>query len=108
MSQQSETADSVYSRLSLEPVSAAHLVQELRSRWGTEHGVGEVHRFVCEAAACLLLYEGVEVGDVIAGQFVPWQIASWEAGERIDAELMAMDLFIEDKSKYVFRTRPKG
>jgi hypothetical protein len=106
MSQQSDMADAVYRRLSSEPVAAAHLVRELRSRWGVEHGVGSVHGFVREVATCLLHHDDVEVGDVTAGRFVPWQLASWDADERIDAELMAMDLFLEDESKYVFRKRP--
>jgi hypothetical protein len=106
MSQQSDMADVVYSRLSSEPVSAAHLVRELRSRWGVEHGVGSVHGFVREVATCLLHHDDVEVGDVTAGRFVPWQLASWDADEKIDAELMTMDLFLDDESKYVFRKRP--
>ena len=106
MSQQSEMADVVYYRLSSEPVSAAHLVRELRSRWGGEHSVCSVHGFVREVATCLLHHDDVEVGDVTAGRYVPWQLASWDADERIDAELMAMDLFLDDESKYVFRKRP--
>jgi hypothetical protein len=106
MSQQSDMADAVYSRLSSEPVSAAHLIRELRSRWGVEHGVGSVHGFVREVATCLLHHDDVEVGDVTAGRFVPWQLASCDADERIDAELMALDLFLDDESKYVFRKRP--
>jgi hypothetical protein len=106
MSQQSDMADVVYRRLSSEPVSAAHLVRELRSRWGVEHGVGSVHGFVREVATCLLHHDDVEVGDVTAGRFVPWQLESCDADEKIDAELMAMDLFLDDESKYVFRKRP--
>ena len=106
MSQQSDMADAVYRRLSLKPVAAAHLVRELRSRWGVEHSVGSVHGFVRETATCLLHRDDVEVGDVTAGRFVPWQLAPWDADERIDAELMAMDLFLDDDNKYVFRKRP--
>ena len=106
MSQQSDMADVVYSRLSTEPVSAAHLVRELRSRWGVEHGVGSVHGFVREVATCLLHHEDVEVGDVSGGAFVPWPLQSWDADDKIDADLMAMDTFLEDKSHYVFRKRP--
>jgi hypothetical protein len=105
MSQQSDMADSVYSQLSLKPVSAAHLVRELRSRWGIEHGIGEVHRFVSEVATCLLGHDDIEVGDIAAGRFIPWQLESWEADDRIGAELMAMNLFLDDESKYVFRKR---
>jgi hypothetical protein len=106
MSQQSDMADDVYHRLSSQPVAAAHLVRELRGRWGVEHGVGSVHGFVREVATCLLHYDDVEVGDVTAGRFVPWPLPSSDADERIDAELMAMDSFLDDEDKYVFRKRP--
>jgi hypothetical protein len=105
MSQQSDMADVVYRQLSTEPVSAAHLVRELRQRWGSEHGVGSVHGFVREVATCLLEHEDVEVGDIAAGRFVSWTLAPWEAEEKIDAELMAMDSFLEDEDRYVFRRR---
>jgi hypothetical protein len=105
MSQQSDMADVVYHRLSSEPVAAAHLVRELRSRWGPEHSVGSVHNFVREAAACLLLHEDVEVGDVVTGRFVPWELASSDSDDKISEDLMAMDLFLDDESKYVFRKR---
>ena len=106
MSQQSDMADSVYERLSSQPVAAAQLVRELRSRWGVEHGVGSVHGFVREVATCLLHYEDVEVGDVQAGTFIPWPLPQWDADDKIDAELMAMDSFLDDEARYVFRKRP--
>jgi hypothetical protein len=106
MSQQSDMADDVYRRLSSQPVAAAHLVRELRSRWGVEHGVGSVHGFVREVATCLLHHDDVEVGDVRDGGFVPRSLPAWDADERIDAELMAMHTFLDDESQYVFRKRP--
>ena len=106
MSQQSDMADDVYRRLSTGPVGAAQLVRELRSQWGAEHGVGSVHGFVREVAACLLHHDDVEVGDVRGGQFVSWSLPAWDADERIDAELMAMDRFLDDESQYVFRRTP--
>src|SRR4051794_29211470 len=106
MSQQSDKAKVVYSQLRAGPVAAAHLVRELRERWGVEHGVGSVHGFVREVATCLLRHDDVEVGDVTAGRFVSWQLDQCDADERIDAELMAMDSFLDDEDKYVFRKRP--
>ena len=106
MSQQGDMADAVYSQLTSQPVAAAHLVRELRSRWGVEHGVDSVHGFVREVATCLLHYDDVEIGDVTAGRFIPWQLPPWDADQRIDAELVAMDLFLDDEDKYVFRKRP--
>ena len=106
MSQQSDMADDVYGRLSAGPVAAAHLVSDLRSRWGVEHGIGSVHGFIREVASCLLHHDDVEVGDVRGGQFISWSLPAWDADERIDAELMAMDTFLDDESQYVFRKRP--
>ena len=106
MSQQSDMADDVYSRLSAGPVAAAHLVRDLRSRWGVEHGIGSVHGFVREVATCLLHRDDVEVGDVRDGSFIPWSLPQWDADEKIDAELRAMNTFLDDESQYVFRKRP--
>jgi hypothetical protein len=97
MSQQSDMADAVYSRLSTSPVAAAQLVRELRSRWGAEHGVGSVHGFVREVATDLLHHDDVEVGDLRGGQFVSWLLPAWDADERIDAELMAWTGFLTMK-----------
>ncbi len=106
MSQQSDMADSVYVRLSAGAVAAAHLVRELRIRWGNEHGIGSVHGFVREVATCLLHHDDVEVGEVRDGRFAPWSLPPWEADEKIDAELMAMSTFLDDECLYVFRKRP--
>ena len=106
MSQQSDMADEVYGRLSAGPVAAAHLVRELRKRWGLEQGVGSVHGFVREVATCLLHHDDVEVGDVRDGRFAPWSLPSWDADEKIDAELMTMEKFLDDETQYVFRKRP--
>ena len=106
MSQQSDMADVVYSRLSAGPVAAADLIRELCDQWGVWHDVGEVHGFVREVATSLLHYEDVEVGDVRVGRFVPWSLPPWDADARIDSELMAMDKFLDDDSQYVFRRKP--
>jgi hypothetical protein len=108
MSQQSDMADAVYGRLSIGPVAVAHIVRELRSGWGAEHGVGSVHGFVREVATCLLHHDDVEVGDLKAGTFVSWQLPAWDADHRIDSELMAMRMFLDDETRYVFRKRQVG
>jgi hypothetical protein len=107
MSQQSDMAELVYGRLSTGPVAAAHLVHELRGRWGAEHGVGSVHGFVREVVTCLLYHEDVEVGEIRDGLFIPWPIPSWEADDKIDADLMVMRTFLDNESQYVFRKRPQ-
>lgn len=106
MSQQSDMAETVYSRLSKGPVSMAHLVRELRGRWGAEHGVLSVHGFVREVATCLLQHEDVEVGVLSEGRFLDWRLHPWEADEKIDRELMSMVAFLEDDNRYVFRKKP--
>jgi hypothetical protein len=107
MSQQSDMADAVYSRLEQGEVPAAELVQELRAKWGPEHRAPEVHRFVEEVAACLLHRDDVEAGDMTTGHFTPWSIEPWEAHKKIQDDLMSMASFLEDKTQYVFRRAQK-
>jgi hypothetical protein len=107
MSQQSEMADDLYERTGREPVAAADLVCELRTRWGPEHGVGSVHRFVEEVAACLLHHHDVEVGAMKADHFTPLPLEPWDAHKKIADELMSMETFFEDRTRYVFRRTPK-
>lgn len=108
MSQQSDMADAVYRRMGAGPVPVAAFVRDLRERWGSEFGVGAVHGFVREVAAFRLDRDDVEVGDIEDGSFVPWALPSWDADEKIDTELMAMDTFLEDETQYVFRRVSTG
>ncbi len=105
MSQQSDMADSVYGRLSEGPVSTAHLVRELRERWGAEHGVSAVHGFLREVATCLLWRGDVDLGDFREGRYVSWSLEPEDANARIDEELMSMSAFLADNSRYVFRKK---
>ncbi|MEO5668391.1 MAG: hypothetical protein ABIR96_10050 [Bdellovibrionota bacterium] len=105
MSQQSDMADAVYGRLSEGPVPTAHLVRELRDRWGGGHGVSAVHGFVREVATCLLWRGDVDLGDFKEGGFVSWSLEPEDANTRIDEELMSADAFLEDQSRYVFRKK---
>ena len=105
MSQQSEMADRIYERLYEGPVAVAQLVGELRERWGVEHGVAYVHGFIREVATCLLWTDEVEVGDIVGGRFIPWNIQGEDANSRIDEELMSMNAFLEDEGRYVFRKK---
>jgi hypothetical protein len=105
MSQQSDMADIAHRRLSDGPLPLAHIIRELRSKWGKEHGVLSVHGFVREVATCLLHYEDVEVGDIEKGRFIPWKLEPWDADEKIDQELMTMSVFLDDETHYVFRRK---
>src|SRR4029077_10841585 len=102
MSQQSDMADEVYHRLAHFDVSVSELVQELRRKWGPGRGVGEVHRFVEEVAACLLR-DDVELGDVIDGRFTSWGLEPGDAHFRLQQELLARDSFLDDSDHNVFR-----
>ena len=108
MSQQSDTAETVYSGLAESPVPLANLVREIRTRWGAEHGVGAVHGFVAEAAACLLRHEDVEIGDILDGRFVPWRLEPWDAHTKLDGELLSGQTFFEDETRAVFRITQKA
>ena len=105
MSDQSDLAEIVHDRLTAGPVPIAELVRELRIRWGTDHRVPAVHGFLCEVATCLLRRGDIEVGDVTDGRFVSWSIDPWDADARIYAELMAMETFLQDDCRYVFRRK---
>lgn len=102
MSQQSETADRFFQRLSEGPVPLAQLISELREKWGPDHLVGEVHRFAEEVAACLMR-QGVEIGDRSAAGFIPWTLEPWDAHSKFSEELMTMTDFLVDRTRYVFR-----
>jgi hypothetical protein len=101
MSQQSEMADRVYDQLAHSDVSAAELVRELRAKWGPDYRAPEVHRFVEEVAACVLRKD-MEVGDLREGRFSAWTLDPWDAHEKIADDLMSLDSFLEDKTRYVF------
>jgi hypothetical protein len=107
MSEQSDMADDVYTRMGDRPVACTDLVAELRARWGPEHGVGSVHRFVEEVVACLLHHDDVQVGDMIGSRFTPSNLEPWNAHKKIADELMSMDGFFEDQTRYVFHKTQK-
>jgi hypothetical protein len=105
MSQQSEMADLIYIRLGEGPVATAHLVRELRERWGAQHGISAVHGFIREVATCLLWRGDVDVGDFQDGRFVSWAIEPEDANDRIGEELMSMESFLIDESRQIFRKK---
>ena len=61
--------------------------------------------FVREVATCLLHQDDVELGGSREGRFVAWQLEPWDANDRLGAELMARDAFLEDEHQYVFRRK---
>ena len=105
MSHQSDMADRVYDQLAQSEVSAAELVQELRSKWGLEHRAPEVHRFLEEVVACILHHDDVEVGEIRDGRFSAWRLEPCESRDKIARELLALDTFLDEKTQYVFRKR---
>src|SRR5690606_34889326 len=99
MSDQSDMAEVVGRRLESAPVPVADIVQEVRMRWGPEHGVSAVHGFVREVATCLLWSGEVEVGDVKDGVYRTWRIEPEDADARLEAELLMMSDFLMDRSR---------
>jgi hypothetical protein len=59
--------------------------------------------FIVEAVAACLLRDDVELGDIIDGRFTPWRLEPWDAHFKLQQELLAMDAFLDDKERYVFR-----
>jgi hypothetical protein len=107
MSQQSDMAEDVYTRMGQRPVASADLVHELRARWGPEPGVGSVHRFVEEVVACLLHHDDVQVCDMTGGRFTPWSLEPWDAYKKIADELMSMDVFFLRIRRDMFSSKRK-
>jgi hypothetical protein len=102
MSQQSDMADAIHQRLSAGPVSVASLVRELRKRWGPAHGVSAVHGFIAEVSRCTIGRDGVQLGTLVDGRFVPWQGELCDIDDRFEEEMKSADTFIEDEDRYVF------
>lgn len=103
MSQQSELADYAYAKLDDGQLSAAHLVRLIREKWQALATPESVHFFVSESVRCLMGRVGVEVGDIIDGQFVRWDLELWDADETFESEVCALDTYLEDDTRYVFR-----
>ena len=103
MSQQSELADYAYAKLDDGQISTAHLVRLIKEKWQALATPGGVHFFVSESVRCLMGCEGVEIGDIIDGQFVRWSLELWDADEKFESEVCALDTYLEDETRYVFR-----
>jgi hypothetical protein len=103
MSQQQDFSGLIRARLPSGPISVAALIHEMRARWGSAHGVLEVHRFVAEAIRCALFDGDIEVGRIVAGRFVCDE--SEDVDIRIENDLMAMSEFLDDVNWYVLRKK---
>ena len=98
-------ADVAYQRVKSAPLPIAHLIRELRAKWGVDFGVSSVHGFIREVAYCLLVHDDVQVGDIAEGRFVPWTLEPSEVEQKIDRDLMSMGAFLDDETRYVFRRK---
>lgn len=87
------------------PISLAAGVRQLHAGWPGE-SVAVVHGAAQEVATALLHHDDIEVGTIVGGKFVPWQISRWAAEEKIRIELRSMREFLTDESRYVFRRKP--
>ncbi len=102
MSQQSDMADAIYTRLASGPVSAASLVRELRLHWVPDSGIASVHFFIVEVICCLLHEDDVEVGDLTPAGPVSWGLRPEDSSEKIEAQLLAMATWFEDDTWCLF------
>jgi hypothetical protein len=105
MSQQSDMADVAYQRVRSAPLPIAHLVRELRGKWGADFGVSSVHGFIREVVYCLLVHDDVLVGDIAEGRFVAWALEPSAVDQKIDRDLMSMSTFLDDETRYVFQKK---
>ena len=85
-------------------MSLASVVHDFRAAW-KDQSVEVIHRAACEVATALLHHRDVEVGSFDGKQFVPWPLTPWAADDKIGTEVMAMNDFLADDSRYVFRRR---
>jgi len=100
-----ETANSgYYAATAKGPVALADVVRDFRGAW-RDQGVEMIHAAACEVATGLLHHGDVEVGEFDGKQFVPWTLSPWAAAERISAEVMPMNDFLQDGRRYVFRRK---
>ncbi len=107
MSQQSVLAEYAYTKLTDGPLPVAHLVRLIKNKWKTVASPNGVHLFVSESVSCLLRHEDIEVGDVIAGRYIAWTIDPWDAHEKIEKEICALDDYLEGETRYVFKKKNK-
>jgi hypothetical protein len=69
---------------------------------GALHGVSAVHGFAQEVAACLLRRGDVDLGELREGVFASWSLEPEDVDTKVDEELMSVDAFLVDETRYVF------
>jgi hypothetical protein len=86
------------------PLTLASVVHDFRVAW---HGQKRemINEGACEVAMALLHHGDVEVGDLVGGKFIPWELTRWDAAEKIHTEMMAQPNFLEDEQHYIFRRK---
>ena len=86
------------------PVSLATFVTDARKSWPGE-SVATVHEAAGELAEGMLHQGDIEVGSLEGTKFVPWSMPPWKAARRIHTELGAMNDFLSDEGRIVFRRK---
>lgn len=94
----------VYDDTAKAPVNLATFVRDARRAW-PKADVAVIHAVTLEVATGLLMRPDIEVGSMVNGVFVPWDMAPWKASRRIHEEIGGMSGFMSDQSRYVFRRK---
>ncbi len=94
----------VYDDTAKAPVDLATFVRDARRAW-PKADVSVVHAATLEVATGLLMRPDVEVGSMVNGTFVPWDMSPWKASAKIHEEIGGMAGFLSEQSRYVFRRK---
>ncbi len=94
----------VYDETAKAPVNLAIFVRDARRAW-PKADVAMVHAVTLEVATGLLMRTDIEVGSMVNGVFVPWDMAPWKASEKMRDEIGGMSGFLADPNRYVFRRK---
>jgi hypothetical protein len=94
----------VYDDTAKAPVDLAAFVRDARRAW-PKADLAAVRAATLEVATGLLMRPDIEVGSVVNGAFVPWDMLPWNAAERIQGEIGALPGFLADQGRYVFRRK---
>lgn len=94
----------VYDDTATAPVDLATFVRAARQAW-PKADVSMVHAVAGEVATGLLMRPDIEVGSLVNGTFVVWDLAPWRAAEKIHEEMGGMPGFLAEPNRYVFRRK---
>jgi hypothetical protein len=94
----------VYAETARAPLDLATFVRDARRAW-PQAGVRVVHGATVDVATGLLMHPDIEVGSIVNGAFVAWDLSRWRASAKIREELAGMSGFLAEPRRYVFRRK---